>query len=110
MSVEKLSRRAFLERALVLGAASVAGGALLAACNKGGGGGDALNCSEGVTEAQQTQREALGYVEASTESGKNCANCNFWEAAGDGECGGCTLLPEQGVNPNGYCNSWAEQA
>lgn len=107
MSVQKLSRRAFLERAMVLGAASVAGGALLAACNKGGG---ELDCNEGVTPEQTTQREALGYVEASTESGKNCANCNFYSAAGEGECGGCTLLPDQGVNPEGYCNSWAEKA
>jgi len=108
----KLSRRAFLERAALLGAAAVAGPALLAACNsggdEGGGGGGGLDCTDtsGLTPQEAQMRTSLNYVDASTTAGQTCENCTLYTAANAGECGGCTVI--QGpINPNGWCSSWA---
>jgi hypothetical protein len=52
------------------------------------------------------RNETLKYVPVSTEEGKRCDNCKFWEPAPEGEiCGGCTLIKGP-INPKGYCTSW----
>ena len=108
----KLSRRAFLERAALLGAAAVAGPALLAACNSGGGGGEGggggLTCTDttGLTDAEIQMRTSLNYVDASATDGQNCQNCSLYTAGAEGECGGCTLLKGP-IHPEGWCSSWA---
>lgn len=107
----KLSRRTFLERAALLGAAAIAGPALLTACNGGGGGegeGGGLTCTDtsGLTPQESQMRTTLNYVDASATEGQNCTNCALYTAGADGECGGCTLL--QGpIHPEGWCSSWA---
>lgn len=104
MSEKTLSRRALLRRGVALGAGVV--GLTVIGC----GGEEALSCTDtsGLEPAEQATRSALGYVEQSPQgAARNCANCNFFEAASANQCGGCTLIAGP-INPVGYCNSWAE--
>lgn len=64
------------------------------------------NDLSGVSEADLKQRESLGYVAASTEPGKNCLNCRFYQPGSQPNgCGGCQLFKGP-VNEQGYCKSW----
>ncbi|MFN4083779.1 MAG: high-potential iron-sulfur protein [Bacteroidia bacterium] len=108
--------------------AAVSGSVLLAAC----GGGDnnktqnnattapeepkaeepqataQADCNDlsGVAEADLKQRESLGYVAQSTEEGKNCINCRFYQPGSQPNgCGGCQLFKGP-VAEQGYCKSW----
>ncbi len=102
----KMSRRVFLVRGATLGAAV---GVTVTAL--GCGGDEGLNCNDtsGLTPPEQATRSNLGYVEASPHgAAKNCLNCNFYTAAGENQCGSCTLV-KGSINPAGYCNSWAEK-
>lgn len=102
----KMSRRVFLVRGATLGAAV---GVSISAL--GCGGEEGLSCTDtsGLTPAEQSTRTNLAYVDASPHgAAKNCLNCNFYTAAGANQCGGCTLVKGP-INPDGYCNSWAEK-
>ncbi len=98
----KLNRRQFLERAVVLGV-GMSAGALLMGC-KGG----SLSCDDttGLSMADRQTRTSMAYVEATADPAKNCANCSLYTAAGEGECGSCSVVKGP-INPNGYCNVWA---
>ena len=71
----------------------------------------AADCSKlnaGLTDQDKTVRDAVGYMDQSTEADKNCTNCRFWQPDKfDGPCGGCQLFANGAVNPAGYCKSWA---
>ncbi len=106
----RLTRRGFMQRFSVLGAAG-AGVGFLAKC-----GGEAAeeqtavtgcNDTSGLTAAEIQMREGLGYVDTSPMPEKVCTNCAFWEPAPPNElCGGCQLMAGP-IHPDGYCNSWA---
>ena len=130
MNIKDISRRDFIQRLSLFGAAGV-GASMLAAC-----GGDkqadtpatdtpatpaeepvaeGFTCTdtEGLTEAELTMRETLSYVDTSTEEGKTCNNCVLYGANApggvptpEGQCGTCTLKLGP-VHPDGYCTSWA---
>jgi hypothetical protein len=127
---KKLSRRDFLNRAVVLGMASVGAGAVLTACDKGdkkGGdkmdakkaGGDKmdakkagpLKCDDvaGLSEADKATRTNNQYVEKSTTAGKTCSNCQLYKPGAAGACGSCTLVKGP-INPQGYCRVWVKKA
>nr|WP_298410822.1 high-potential iron-sulfur protein [uncultured Halomonas sp.] len=65
-------------------------------------------------DPEDPQAKALNYVknaeEASDheayEEGELCSNCMFFQEANNG----CQLFPQNSVEPNGWCQSWAEQA
>lgn len=68
-------------------------------------------CSDltGLTDAEKSGRDALGYIAKSEKEGQVCTNCNFWVAAeGDSPCGGCQLMKGP-INPDGWCKSWFEK-
>ena len=103
MKQQKLSRRAFLERAAALGAVSVVGGSLLTACSKKGPACDVSSLSAD----DEAKRAELQYADVSPESGKNCSNCAFYQAESGSECGQCNHPEMPGpVHPNGWCNVW----
>jgi len=114
MNESKMGRRDATRRALtVLGAVFVAPSAL-AACGgdeeEGGGGGE-LTCTDttGLEQSAITTRESQNYTDHSTHADQNCANCRFYTAGGDGECGSCQVV--QGpIHPDGHCTLWAAQA
>ena len=56
--------------------------------------------------ADTAVRTALGYVEPSTEPGKDCAGCvQFTAAPSDaGACGSCKLMKGP-IHPKGYCRA-----
>jgi len=126
MDYRQISRRNFLAKMTAATGASFGLAGILSGC---GGGGEAdtatpaaepeaaapaaqASCTDvsGLTDAEASMRNTLGYVDSSTEDGKTCANCALYTAAAAGEsCGGCTLLKGP-INPNGYCVSWAMAA
>lgn len=105
-STKKLTRRAVLGRGAALGLVVFGGGAL-SAC--GGGG---LDCSNppGLSPAERTQRQALGYVDQATNPSQRCEVCTFFTAPAEAStCGGCTLNLGP-VNPQGYCSSFVARS
>ncbi|MDR5894136.1 MULTISPECIES: high-potential iron-sulfur protein [Halomonas] len=60
------------------------------------------------------QAQALNYVEVAAdaadhpayEEGEYCDNCMFFQAGTEG----CTLFPQNSVEPKGWCQSWTAQA
>ncbi len=99
---QKLDRRAFLERAAMLGAASMVGGAFVSACSK-----PQFTCTDvsGLSEEDTTKRTQLQYVDSTPRQGMACNNCSFYTAAESG-CGGCSILAGP-IHPEGWCASWA---
>lgn len=72
-----------------------------------------VDCSEynqNLTEADMQTRQALQYVDDSPKPDQVCANCRFWQPDKfDGACGGCQLIPNGAVDPQGWCASWVTQ-
>lgn len=104
----KITRRDMLGRSLLLGAVATVGTNLfLSAC-----GSPALDCTStaGLSAEDIATRTANQYVDRSMDAGKNCANCNFYQAAAANACGGCTVVKGP-INPAGTCRLWvAKQA
>ena len=119
MDNKDISRRDFIQRLTIFGAAGIGAGSLLSAC---GGGeqtpaatpaeeqtAEAFTCTDtsGITDAERTAREALNYVDTSTIEGKRCDNCALWQDPADGaQCGGCLTIKGP-IHPAGYCDIWA---
>jgi hypothetical protein len=75
-----------------------------AACDKG-----PSNCNDvsSLNADQQAARTTLGYQDASTEPGKNCAKCVQYVAPPKvSDCGHCKVLAGT-VHPNGNCRAFA---
>ena len=121
-----ISRRNFLQRMSLLGAVSIGAGSVLSACGGGSENADAgdtdggetdaasaeFSCTDtsGLTEQELATRQNLNYVDESPYPEKLCSNCQFFQPAGENECGGCTLIKGP-IHPDGYCDSWvAKQA
>lgn len=116
-SKRSLSRRDFLGRFAVLGAAGLGASSLFAACGGGeqpaqtpvGDGVVAAQCEgyDALTEQDLQTRQALSYVDASPNPQQLCSNCRFYNRPeGGSPCGGCQLFAGP-VAPEGYCTSWA---
>jgi len=74
-----------------------------AACDKGP---SFCNDVSALNADQQAARTNLGYEDATTQAGKNCAKCaQYVPAAKVSDCGHCKVLPGA-VHPNGYCRAF----
>ncbi len=105
-----ISRRELLRRSAAFGAAGLGLVVLGAGC--GGEEGDGADCTDtsSLTPTQRSTRSSLQYVDLSPHGAeKNCANCSFYTAAGQNECGACTLVPGP-ISPEAYCASWAPKS
>ena len=120
--MERTTKRDFLKRIALLGATTIGGSTLLAAC---GGSSDvdsdapsaapsaeassACNDTTGLTETDLQMRTSVQYVAQTPEAAKNCANClQYIVPAAKAACGGCKLFKGP-VTANGYCMVWAAQ-
>lgn len=118
MTETNLSRRSFIQRLAVVGAASVGATYIVACGGDGGAAGEgeggstaALDCTDvsALSPEEQATRTALQYVDVSVTEGKDCTNCQQYQAAADASsCGTCLVVPGS-INPVGYCSSWAEK-
>jgi hypothetical protein len=101
-----LDRRAFLERAALLGAAAMVGGTFVSACSKPA----EFSCTDvtGLSEEDAAKRTELQYADSTPRQGMACNNCSFYTAAETG-CGGCSILAGP-IHPEGWCASWAAVA
>lgn len=59
-----------------------------------------------LTLSQKNQRRSLGYVEPSTDDGKRCELCAFFNAS-QADCGTCVMLNGGPVSKTGLCASFA---
>jgi len=131
-----MNRKSFIQKAGTLSLITISGSTLLTSC--GGGTQESgtelentgtpteeppveeaapaqadVDCSEynqDLTQADMNTRQALNYVEQTEIPEQNCKNCRFWqEEKFDGPCGGCQLISNGAVNPQGWCQSWVAQ-
>lgn len=104
-----ITRRELLRRSAFFGAAVVGGGALLSASGcQDDGGEEKLTCADtsGLEQGQIQTRKSLKYTDSTPNEDQNCANCNFFKAGGQNQCGTCTVVPGP-IHPDGWCSSWA---
>jgi hypothetical protein len=120
---EKLTRRSFLAKMATAGAVTVGAGYLVGCKSEGGGGSsekkpsggggakaDACTDLSGLTDAEKQTRQSLGYVDKSTQAGKNCKNCSLYQPEKYAEgCGGCQVMKGP-VAEAGYCTAWAAKS
>lgn len=113
MSDSQVTRREFLERIAILGAA-IGAAPVLAACSTEQAGEAPVDTTAGMkcddvsalTDAEKKTRTDLQYVEATTNPDQTCLNCQQYKAGADAAtCGTCTLVPGP-INPAGWCLSW----
>ena len=110
----------------MLGALTVGGATLLAACESSPAdsgesapaaaeGGGEFSCNEpgqleGLTEAQIQNREAQNYTDTTPNPAQRCDNCGLWEDPAPGEnCGGCSVVAGP-IHPAGWCSIWVPAA
>lgn len=65
-----------------------------------------------LAPADTAVRTALGYVEPSTEAGKDCNGCVQFVASptdASGACGTCKLMKGP-IHPKGYCKGFAPKS
>ena len=125
MDNKDITRRDFIQRLTLFGAAGLGAGSLLAAC--GGGEQPAATPSEtpaetpaeapmaegftctdttGLTEQEIAARTNLNYVDESPMEGKDCENCALYVVAAEGaQCGTCQTIKGP-IHPRGYCDIW----
>lgn len=113
-SMDQISRKDFLFKGLVTGAAVAGAGAILAACKKEEQAAEApgVFCDDttGLSPEDIQQRKNLQYVEKTADPAKRCDNCALYVAPEPGaSCGACNLLKGP-INPAGYCTSWVQKA
>ena len=128
MDNKDITRRDFIQRVTLFGAAGIGASSLLAAC--GGGEQPAATPSEtpaappaeaptaesftctdtsGLSEAEVAARTNLHYVDESPQEGKTCDNCALYVAAAEGaQCGTCQTIKGP-IHPKGYCDIWTAQ-
>lgn len=117
-----VTRKDFLKKTALLGAATAGAAALLAACGRrpaeesAGGTTAAAACGDvsslsAADQATRTQMAGtLKYVEKSDVANQFCNNCALYKAPAAGAaCGGCQLFPGP-VEALGHCASWAPKA
>jgi High potential iron-sulfur protein len=115
---EKISRRVVLCGGLripVAGALFVALGACgqksettSAATGGGASGGTVCADLNSMSDAEQSTRKSLNYVEAGPNPDQVCAKCSFFHpGAAVGGCGTCDMFSGGPVNSHGHCNSWS---
>ena len=119
MNTGDLSRRVFIQRLCLFGAA----GGVLSSCGGGGKAAsempagtsdeafEAFSCTDtsGLTDAEVTMRTTLNYVDWTPIEGKTCDNCALYvPPEGGASCGTC-LTVKGPVHPKGYCDIWAAQ-
>lgn len=134
--MKKIDRAEFLKQASLLGLAAIGGSSLLASCSESEEKkkkkpeikmapkaqpkaepapvtdestaiADCSSYNQNLTEADLSARKNLGYIDQSEKADQNCKNCSFWQPEKyDGPCGGCKLIPNGAVTPQGWCNTW----
>jgi hypothetical protein len=125
---DKMTRKEFFQKLVLLGITAAGGGALLSSCGKkeepktttqrstppparesqtAQKAQDPCSDVSGLTQAELTMRkDTLKYVTHSPDPNKVCDNCKFWQPGEVGApCGACTLIKGP-IAPKGYCTSW----
>jgi len=112
--VSQLSRKDFLFKGILTGAAVVGATAILTTCKKEeeqktDTQGVSCNDTSGLTTAEIEMRENLKYVDHSANPDEICEGCALYVPAEAGaSCGTCNLLKGP-ISPHGYCTSWVKK-
>ena len=122
MTEQKLNRRAFFERAALIGATAIGAGTFLAACDSGkagakggdkaGGGTKAAapaktDCTDvsKLSDGDKKMRESLKYIDVSAKPDQNCENCKLFVKKDP--CNGCSVVKGP-IAAKGWCSAWAK--
>lgn len=122
----KLSRRKFIENAVLGAGATLTMGYLIAGCKpseQAGGAapekgaapakaGGEFSCDDvtGLSDADKATRTSLQYVDKTPDPAKPCDGCALYtQSAAGAQCGGCTVVKGP-IHPKGYCSAWAPKA
>lgn len=108
--MDQISRKDFIFKGLVTGAALAGAGAILSQCGKKeekpAAAAASCNDTSTLSAEDKQQRTNLQYVEKSADPAKKCSTCALFIAPAAGAaCGGCNLVKGT-INPEGYCTSW----
>ncbi len=120
---EKLSRRQFFERAMILGAAAAGVGALVACDSpkrsdgaapaegdkkaEAPAAGPVCDDQAGVDAAMKANRDTFKYVTQAADPAKPCDACQLFKIGSP--CGTCTVVKGP-IAPKGGCTAWAPKA
>jgi hypothetical protein len=112
--MDHISRKDFLFKGIVTGAAAAGAGMILAQCKKEEKKPDAAaascNDTTGLSPEDIQQRTNLQYVDKTADAAKRCDGCALYIAAAAGAaCGGCNLIKGP-IAPAGYCTSWVPKS
>ena len=119
----KLSRRKFIENAMLGAGATLTMGYLVAGCKPGdqaaapantapAAGGDTFSCEDvtGLSDGDKATRTSLNYVDKTADPAKDCKGCALYlQPAGGAKCGGCSVVKGP-IHPLGHCTAWAPKA
>jgi len=90
-----------VRRELLLGCSACLALAAVAGCK--GSTPSSCNDTSKLSPEDINSRNALGYVDTTTEPGKVCLKCQqYVPAASADQCAGCKVLKGP-IHPNGYC-------
>ncbi|MCO4763051.1 MAG: hypothetical protein KC502_16155 [Myxococcales bacterium] len=112
---DQLSRRGFIQKTVSVGALTIGTAALVSACGKKEGGGEAkaaAGCNDltGLSDADKGMRTSNKYVDKAADAKKACDLCALYKAAAAGAaCGGCSVIKGP-IAPKGSCNLFAPKA
>ncbi len=68
-----------------------------------------IDDTTGLTKAEAMTRTTFQYVDLSTVTGRNCANCALYiTPESESSCGSCLTIKGP-IHPDGYCTIWAAQ-
>jgi hypothetical protein len=99
--IQKLTRRAMLERGVVAWAV-VPAAAMLA--------GSRAFAAAPPLDPNEPTAKALGYTSTAPNPAQKCATCAQFQGASGDASGGCTIFPGKTVAAAGWCKAWAKKA
>ncbi len=119
----KVTRRKFIENAVLGAGATLTMGYLIAGCKPAEKGaapaetapakaGGEFSCEDvtGLSDADKATRTSLQYVDKTPDPAKPCDGCALYtQPAAGAQCGGCTVVKGP-IHPKGYCSAWAPKA
>ena len=106
MDQNSINRKDFFKKMSVAGLGAVGVTSLISACGGETAKADPCNDLTGLSEADLTMRNNLGYITKTEKPAERCDNCQLYTVpAENSTCGGC-LLFKGPVTADGWCNSW----
>lgn len=110
--MEKINRKAFFKKSILLGFTTVSIPALIESCGKKNNNepaSDPCTDTSSLSPDDLQTRKTFQYLGSSPNKDKFCSICNFYiKPQDDAHCGTCQIVKGP-INPGGYCNSFIKK-